>query len=170
MSDDPDHFRSVLGHFPTSVTVVTGMSTEGPVGLTVGSFTSVSLKPQLVGFLPKKTSETWAAVAPSEAFCVNLLGRADAELCWKFARSNVDLSRFDGVQWTKSAAGSPILDRALAWIDCTVEDVVSMGDHYFVVGRVGELEYVGDTAVENQPLLFCTGALGQVAPAESLDG
>ena len=71
MSETPDdntafdakQFRTVLGHFPTGVTIVSGLHDSTPVGFTIGSFTSVSLDPPLVGFLPMKDSETWAAMA-----------------------------------------------------------------------------------------------------------
>ena len=62
---DSAHFRQVLGHFPTGVTIITGMAGDVPAGFTIGSFTSVSLDPPLVGFLPQVNSDTWAAMAPS---------------------------------------------------------------------------------------------------------
>ena len=69
---DSKHFRTVLGHFPTGVTVITGMA-EGdrPHGFTIGSFTSVSLDPPLVGFLPQVDSETWALMARCDHFVAN---------------------------------------------------------------------------------------------------
>src|SRR5690606_12529498 len=60
---DAKQFRTVLGHFPTGVTIVAGIHEGEPVGFTIGSFTSVSLDPPLVGFLPMKDSETWALMA-----------------------------------------------------------------------------------------------------------
>jgi 3-hydroxy-9,10-secoandrosta-1,3,5(10)-triene-9,17-dione monooxygenase reductase component len=63
-SFDSKQFRTVLGHFPTGVTIVTGLDGDAPVGFTIGSFTSVSLDPPLVGFLPQINSDTWAAMAP----------------------------------------------------------------------------------------------------------
>ena len=63
MPIDPMTYRKVLGHFPTGVSVVTATTAEGlPIGLTIGSFTSVSLDPPLVGFLPQVDSERWAAI------------------------------------------------------------------------------------------------------------
>ena len=63
MSIDSVKYRLVLGHFPTGVTVVTAMVDGEPVGFTIGSFTSVSLDPPLVGFLPMTTSERWLKMA-----------------------------------------------------------------------------------------------------------
>ena len=158
---DPLLFRRVLGYFPTGVTVVTACSEDGdPFGFTIGSFTSVSLEPPLVGFLPMIQSERWPAIRATGAFCVNVLGAEQGELCWRFARSSVT-EPFEGVTWLPSrATGSPILDGVIAWIDCSIEDVIVTGDHHFVLGRVLELEH---TAPESDPnaLLFYRGKLGE---------
>lgn len=161
---DAGHFRTVMGHFPTGVTVIAGMGDDGPVGFTIGSFTSVSLDPPMVGFLPQIGSETWELMAPSGSFCVNVLSDQQSDLCWKFAKSGTDATRFDGVAWHPAPSGSPVLDRAVAWIDCSVEEVFDMGDHHFVLGRVGALD--ADADHDGQPpvpLLFFKGTLGGFA-------
>lgn len=161
---DSKQFRNVLGHFPTGVTVITGLNETRPVGFTIGSFTSVSLDPPLVGFLPMVSSDTWAEIAPGGVFCVNVLSRQQADLCWKFAKSGDEAARFDDVAWHPAPSGAPILDRAVAWIDCTVEHVYEMGDHYFVLGRVGALDADPDHDGDGpHPLLFFRGALGGFA-------
>ena len=162
---DAQEFRTVLGHFPTGVTIVSGMDGDQPVGFTIGSFTSVSLDPPLVGFLPMKDSATWAAMeAESGSFCVNVLSRDQADLCWKFAKSDNEAERYADVNWHAAPSGSPIIDRAVAWIDCTVEDVFEMGDHYFVLGRVVALEADADHNGQGPfPLLFFKGTLGGFA-------
>lgn len=161
---DSKHFRMVLGHFPTGVTIVSGMSNDGPTGFTIGSFTSVSLDPPLVGFLPQTDSETWAAMADSGSFCVNVLSNQQTDLCWKFATSGTEATRFEGVRWHRSPTGSPIIDRAVAWIDCTVEQVYEMGDHYFVLGRVVALDADADhDGLPPQPLVFYRGTIGGFA-------
>lgn len=161
---DAKQFRTVLGHFPTGVTIVSGMHDGDPVGFTIGSFTSVSLDPPLVGFLPMKDSDTWAAMEASGSFCVNVLSQEQADLCWKFAKSDDEDSRFDDVVWHGAPTGSPIIDRAVAWIDCSVEEVYEMGDHLFVLGRVVALEADADHDGEGPfPLLFFRGALGGFA-------
>ena len=158
---DSGHFRTVLGHFPTGVTIVTGMSGNDPVGFTIGSFTSVSLDPPLVGFLPQVDSDTWASMADRGAFCVNVLSDRQSDLCWRFAKSGNEQDRFEGVRWHAAPSGSPVIDRAVAWIDCTVEEVHTMGDHYFVLGRIGALQ---SDAIHDgfppQPLVFYRGSLG----------
>lgn len=161
---DAAQFRTVLGHFPTGVTIVAGMHEDQPVGFTIGSFTSVSLDPPMVGFLPMVDSDTWEAMAMSGSFCVNVLSREQSDLCWQFAKSGNEAERFDGVSWHPASTGSPIIDRAVAWIDCTVEAVYEMGDHLFVLGRVVGLEADADHDGEGPyPLLFFKGALGGFA-------
>lgn len=161
MSLDPMKFRQVLGHFPTGVTVITATSADGtPVGFTIGSFTSVSLDPPLVGFLPMVNSERWAAINASGSFCVNVLGAHQADLCWQFAKSSIT-EPFEGVAWHPSAiTGSPVIDGSIAWIDCSIEGVVDAGDHHFVLGRVLELEHT-EPESEPNPLLFFKGQLGK---------
>ncbi len=161
---DSGHFRAVLGHFPTGVTIVSGMHGEEPVGFTIGSFTSVSLDPPLVGFLPMKGSATWEAIERSGSFCVNVLSRDQADLCWKFAKSDNEADRFHGVDWHPAPTGSPVIDRAVAWIDCSIEHVYEMGDHLFVLGRVGALDADPDHDGHGPfPLLFFKGTLGGFA-------
>lgn len=151
---DSAHFRKVLGHFPTGVTVITAKGPDGPVGFTIGSFVSVSLDPPLVGFLPQKSSATWGPMEASGGFCVNVLTAAQAELCWKFAKDND--TKFEGVQWTPAPhTGAPQLAGALAWIDCTIESVSEAGDHVWVMGRVHGMD-----AGEGDPQLFFKGKLG----------
>ena len=152
---DSARYRQVLGYFPTGVTVVTAdPAGQPPVGMTIGSFTSVSLDPPLVGFLPQKNSATWPLIEAAGSFCVNILATEQAELCWRFAKERPD--RFAGIEWRPAGTGSPIIERSLAWIDCTIENVVDAGDHVFVIGRVQSL----DAATDLDPMLFFRGKLG----------
>lgn len=158
---DPGHFRTVMGHFPTGVTVVTGMDSAGsPHGFTIGSFTSVSLDPPMVGFLPQIGSDTWASIATSGSFCVNVLSAQQSDLCWAFAKPETS-AQFETISWHPSPSGSPVLDRAVAWIDCNVNEVYEMGDHHFVLGDVVALDADADhDGKPPEPLLFFKGTLG----------
>ncbi|HEY0487867.1 MAG TPA: flavin reductase family protein [Mycobacteriales bacterium] len=145
-------FRGVLGQFPTGVTVVTASTPDGPVGLAVGSFTSVSLEPPLVGFLPAQTSSSWPLIEEAGAFCVNVLAEGQEDLARAFATPGAD--RFGDRVWTAAPhSGAPILDGVLAWIDCDVAGVNEAGDHHFVLGRVRALGATADGA----PLVFFRG-------------
>jgi len=161
LSLDPLLYRRVLGYFPTGVTVVTACTADrAPVGVTIGSFSSVSLDPPLVGFLPMIHSDRWPEIRAAGVFCVNVLNADQGDLCWQFARTNI-VEPFDGVAWRPSAAtGSPIIDGVIAWIDCSIEDVIVAGDHHFVTGRVLQLEHVSPESDPNA-LLFYRGKLGE---------
>lgn len=159
MSIDPQIYRQVLGHFPTGVTVITGIDLGEPIGFTIGSFTSVSLDPALVGFLPMVDSDRWQRIRRSGAFCVNVLAADQAALCWNFSKSSIT-DPFEGVAWDPApATGSPRIAGSIAWIDCEIDDVVEAGDHHFVMGAVRELGHV-EAAHEPAPLLFYRGKLG----------
>ena len=158
--DDPAHvaaarrFRDVLGRFASGVTVVTGISNDEPVGMTCQSFSSVSLEPPLVLFIPAKTSRAWPLIQRSGKFCVNFLAADQAELSNTMASRGVD--KFADVKWTPSpTTGAPLLDGAVAHIDCSIHVVHEAGDHYVVIGRVLDLVADGDAPAE--PLLFYRG-------------
>jgi 3-hydroxy-9,10-secoandrosta-1,3,5(10)-triene-9,17-dione monooxygenase reductase component len=155
---DSAQFRKVLGHFPTGVTVITGIDTTGaPTGLTIGSFASVSLDPPLVGFFPGFNSTTWPTIAPSGRFCVNILHANQSELCWLFAK-DAD-NRFDGIEWSSSPLGQPILPGVIGWIDCEVEHTYEMGDHWFVLGRVTDLAHADEA---DDAMIFFRGKVAGI--------
>jgi 3-hydroxy-9,10-secoandrosta-1,3,5(10)-triene-9,17-dione monooxygenase reductase component len=149
---DQATYRQVLGHFPTGVTVVAGMDGDEPVGLAVGSFFSLSLDPMLVGFCPDRSSTSWARMADSGTFCVNVLGAHQEDVCRAFAMSGED--KFAGIGWRPAESGSPLIDGVLAWIDCAVDAVRDGGDHHIVIGRVLGMG-VGDE--HEGPLVFYRG-------------
>lgn len=156
---DPKAFRHVLGHYPTGVCVVTAMPADGkPVGLVVGSFTSVSLDPPLVGFLPDRSSTSWPKVQAAGHFCVNVLAANQRATCGAFASKAED--KFAGIPYRLSEHGVPILENAVAWIDCTLHAVHEAGDHFIALGEVKAL----DVEKPQSPLLFYRGGYGQFSP------
>ncbi|MFF8607738.1 flavin reductase family protein [Streptomyces sp. NPDC015346] len=161
---DPAEFRRVLGHFASGVTVVTapapapgpGPGPEGPAGFACQSFASLSLDPPLIAFMVARTSTTWPRIARAGVFCVNILGADQERLCLGFAKSGAD--KFAGVGYVPApVTGSPRLEGAPAWVDCTIAQVHTGGDHLIVVGRV---EALGAEA-EGAPLLFHRGRFGR---------
>lgn len=147
-----------MGHVPTSVVVVTGMNAAGqPFGITIGSFASVSLDPPLVGFFPGASSRSWASIRESGRFCVNVLGGAQEELCWRFAKEGDD--KFAGIDWAPSQGGSPMLPDVIASIDCSIESETVAGDHTFVLGRVEALEHADDVM---DAMIFFRGKVNSV--------
>jgi flavin reductase (DIM6/NTAB) family NADH-FMN oxidoreductase RutF len=157
---DTEKYRRVLGQFPTGVVVVTAMSPRGEaLGMTVGSFTSVSLDPPLVAFLPSKTSRSWAALRESgDRFCVNVLGGDQEDVCRAVATRKED--KFVDIKWRLSPHGNPLIEGAVAFIDCSFERVDDAGDHVIVLGRVLEL----DVQNTSYPLLFFRGGYGSFRP------
>lgn len=151
---DPNHFRETLGHFPTGVVVVTAVVDGEPLGMVVGSFTSVSLDPPLVAYLPSRSSSSYAKLGASPSFCINVLSVEQEALCRQFASRTGD--KYAGVAWHPSALGSPILDEAVAWIECSVDSVVEAGDHDIVIGLVTDL----GVGTGGAPLLFFQGGYG----------
>lgn len=153
-------FRTVLSQFGSGVAVVTTMSGDEPVGLTCQSFSSVSLDPPLVLFVPAKTSRAWPRIQRAGRFCINVLSAEQADLSDRMASRGVD--KFAGVDWTPSRhTGSPVLSGTLAHIDCTVHAVHEAGDHYVVIGRALDLQ-VGTEG--SDPLLFFRGQYRTTAP------
>src|SRR5262249_52915322 len=134
---DSRTFRHVLGHFATGVAVISADGPDGPAAMLVSSFTSVSLEPPLVAFLPDKSSTSWPAIRAAGSFCVNILSAGQQELCAQFARKGGN--KFEGVKWTPAPSGAPVLDGVMAWIDCELTQTFESGDHYIAIGRVLQL-------------------------------
>ena len=163
IASDPATFRHVLGHYPTGVCVVTAMQSHGePVGMAVGSFTSVSLDPPLVGFFPDRRSRTWPTIASVGRFCVNVLAEHQEPLCRIFATSGSD--KFKHTSYRLSEQGMPILGGIVAWIDCELYQTYDAGDHLFVLGKVHALE----VDQPNSPLLFFKGGYGQFSSLQPM--
>lgn len=150
---EADHFRRVLGHLPTGVTVVTAYGPDGPAGITANSVTSVSLAPPLILVCLAHSSRTGRAILDAREFCVNVIGAHDADTCLRFAARTPD--RFDGVQWHARPAG-PALDDAVAWIECRIREQYDAGDHMIAVAEVTAV----DAANAATPLVFFRGAFG----------
>lgn len=145
-------FRDVLGRYCSGVAVVTTVSGGEPVGMTCQSFTSVSLDPPLVAFLPTRQSRAFAAIQRAGHFCVNFLSADQAGISDRMASRGDD--KFAGVGWSTSKSGSALIEGTVGYVDCTVHAVHEAGDHYIVIGRVVDMA-VGD---DTQPLLFYRGA------------
>jgi 3-hydroxy-9,10-secoandrosta-1,3,5(10)-triene-9,17-dione monooxygenase reductase component len=155
-SFDSAKYRQVLGHFPTGVTVITALQDGAPVGLAVGSFSSLSLDPPLVLFCPGNQSSSWPKIRAAGSFCVNILGADQEHVCRVFAGKDPD--KFASIEWGRTKhTGSPVIEGVLAWIDCDIEEVLPGGDHDIVVGRVRDL----DAHDHEGPLVFYRGGYGR---------
>src|SRR5262249_51354309 len=153
---DDRRFRDVFGHFATGVTIVTAMDGEEPVGLAANSFASLSLDPPLVLFCVALSSTTWPRIEGAGRFAVNVLGEGHEELSRKFAERGAD--RFSATAWHTGVSGSPVLDEAIAYIDCELEARYPGGDHEIIVGRVVDL----DVREGARPLIFYRGTYSRM--------
>ena len=155
MTIDGDLYRKVLGRYPTGVTLVTGIDNDEPLAIVIGSFTSVSMDPPLVGFFIGTGSQTWKRIEKSGSFCVNVLTDQQVELSNGFFRKEGD--PWEGTGWEPASSGSPMIPSCLANIDCSIHEVTEAGDHFFVSGLVKEAMHNDN----GSPLVFLGGSYGQ---------
>ena len=157
----PDDFRRVLGHFASGVTVVTTLDADGhPVGLTASAFTSVSLDPPLVLVCVALTSQSYPAFHTHGKFAINVLHAEHEQLARRFASSGSSAEKFAGTGYKKGALGLPVLEDALAELECTIVHVYPAGDHTIFVGRVEAADSRGDAGLE--PLLYYRGRFNRL--------
>ena len=155
LTPDASTYRTVLGHFATGVVIVTAMNDDEPVGMACNSFTSVSLEPPMVLFCAAKSSSTWPRIQAAGKWAANILDDDGEEICRLFAQKGAD--RFARIAYTPGRTGAPILEDALAYVDCETIAEHDAGDHLVVVGKVIELGY----QPEGKPLLFYRGGYGR---------
>lgn len=148
---EPGVMRRALGHFPTGVVVVTADTPEGKVGMTLQSFMSLSLEPALILLSVARTSKSWPAIREAGRFVVNILAEGQGTLARQFAASGTDKFADVAVTDTPDASG-PVLDGAVAWIDCELTDEFDGGDHIIVVAQVRTLS--PDEVACAAPLVF----------------
>lgn len=147
-----DEFRRACGRFATGVSVATVIDPQGtPHGLTVNSFSSVSLDPPLILICLGHVVSVIDAFRAAKHFGINVLSADQRELSDRFARKGYD--RFDGLPWDRGATGVPLLPGALAGIECEVHDRVTSGDHDIFIGRM-----VGVRLTEGNPLIYFASA------------
>ncbi|MCW9035348.1 MAG: flavin reductase family protein [Alphaproteobacteria bacterium] len=145
-------FRDALGRFATGIVVVTGEMPDGsPIGITVNSFSSLSLDPPLILFCLGKTTEKLKAFIEGENFVVNVLAEDQMDISNIFAKSQDD--SFNQVKHDFGEVGCALIDGALAQLECKKHEVHDNGDHYIVVGEVVSIS----TPNDSDPLLFFKG-------------
>lgn len=151
-----DDFRRACGRFPTGVAIASVMDATGaPHGLTVSSFTSVSLEPPLVLICLGHAVTMIEIFRAATHFAINVLSEQQQDLSERFARKGHD--RFTGVPWHRGQAGVPLIEGVLAAIECEVHQRFLSGDHDILVGRVLRAE-----VTEGAPLLHFSGRYGRL--------
>jgi 3-hydroxy-9,10-secoandrosta-1,3,5(10)-triene-9,17-dione monooxygenase reductase component len=145
--------RHVLGHYPTGVAVITAMEGDEPIGMSMNSFTSVSLHPALVLFCPADSSSTWPRLREVGRLAINVLSAGQESVSRLFATRDVD--RFAEFGWTPGSNGAPLLLDALGWLECRVQAEHPAGDHTVVIAEIQRMGVHGDIG---DPLVFFRGA------------
>ncbi|MGB3244859.1 MAG: flavin reductase family protein [Sulfitobacter sp.] len=150
--------RRTFGQFATGVTVVTTLSDQGPLGMTVNSFTSVSLDPPLVLWAPAASSRRHDGFVRAPEFCIHVLCADQLGLAQHFAAQGYDFGAFD---WSAGPNGAPTFEGCLATFHCTTHAVHPAGDHSLILGRVTHAsEHQGDA----EGLIFKRGQFGRFTP------
>jgi (E)-2-((N-methylformamido)methylene)succinate hydrolase len=146
----PADFRAACGLFPSGVTVVTRRSPDGgSYGMTVSSFTSVSLEPPLILVCIDKRAGLVFELGHPEYFAVNILSEEQQDLAVRFS-AYPDKKRFEGLPWQEGHGGVPLIEGVVATLACSMENVIEAGDHFVLLGRVEEIRQH-----EGRALVWC---------------
>lgn len=139
--DVTDEFRSALRHLAGGVSVITTGSGDDRTGLTVTSLASLSAEPPTVMFGLNLSSSSFPAIRRHRSFGVNFLTAAQKEIADRFAGrgGKKGPARYAEAQWSEGRTGAPLLEGALAALDCEVEELIERHSHAIVIGRVREI-------------------------------
>ena len=165
-SFEPGRFRQVIGHFATGVAVITTRHEGSDHGMTASAVSSVSLEPPTLLVCANMQAPTQAAILAAGAFAVNILGEGDNAIAERFARPRAD--KFDGLPHRYGTLGLPLLNQALAGIECEVTDSVIGGTHRVFLGAVRDARVEDGT-----PLTYYRGRFGRLelaADEQALEG
>lgn len=150
-SDGFRAYRNSLSAFTTGVAIVTTRTPEGEkVGLTVNSFTSLSIDPPMVLWCLGKKSKSVPLFQKSRPFTVSVLTAGQQHLAEIFSSQNND--RFKDVALAGDPTGAPIIDGCLSWFECKVDNIFDGGDHHIIVGEVSRFG-----RQDEKPLVFQNG-------------
>jgi len=157
MPVDKDEFRAALSRFISGVTVVTTIGIDDrPAGITVSAFASVSLEPPMVLACIDKRASLHAHLSEGSKFAVNILSEDQQHISRLFASK--DGNRFQNARYRIGNCGAPLLDGALAYIECRVVHAYPGGDHTIIVGEVEST-----TVAEARPLAYFRGGYTNMA-------
>lgn len=149
--DEGRRLRSALGRFATGITVVTTRTPEGKTeGLTVNSFSSLSLDPPMVLWSLRRAAPCLSSFTRSGHFAVNILAEAQGHLSRHFSTPAAD--KFLDVGHEAGLGGCPILPDSLAHFECRTEQQIEAGDHVIFIGRVERFLYR-----DGDPLIYSAG-------------
>ena len=155
---DPDLFRQILRHFAAGVTVITSLGDDGrPAGMTATAFSSVSIEPPQVLVCVNAEARTRRAIEDHAGFAVNILSAEQEQLAMRFASKVTD--KFEGIVWRGGVTGSPLLEGAVAALECRIANAVEAGTHVIYIGEV-----LGGNVAPGEPLVYFDAAYRRLGP------
>lgn len=156
---DADIYKLVMGSFPSGVTVITTLDDDGQiVGLTASAFSALSIDPALVLFCPNYSSDSYPVLIKKKQFAIHLLSATQRNEAYAFAKKGKEKAQ--GINWTLSALGNPLLSDATAIIECELWREYEGGDHAILVGAVKNL-VVPELSID--PMIYCGGKMGALS-------
>lgn len=170
MPIETHEFRNALACWPSGVTIVTTVNNGEWKGMTVSSFSSVSLEPPQILVCIAKTLLTHEMMTGGGVFAVNILNDTQIYLGKVFAGLIPEVeNRFTTGNWGTATTGSPVLTDAVAWLDCKVAHAYDGGDHTIFVGDVIAVGVPEGTTGQPQPLLYHSRRWGGFAELEGME-
>lgn len=163
MPVDRQMFKSVMRRWTSGVAVVTTRAGDRVAGMTVSSFSAVSLEPPLVLFCADKLAHSEPVLAEAGVFAVNVLAADQFELSAQFALAGNEALRFEGLACRSGPTGSPWLPGTLAVLDCRTVATHPAGDHVIYVGQVE----AASVAAAREPLTYYDAAYRRLAPGDA---
>jgi flavin reductase (DIM6/NTAB) family NADH-FMN oxidoreductase RutF len=156
----PERFRAVMGRWATGVSVVTAHHEGTDAGLTVNALLSVALVPPTLLVSLQRDVDTLPVLLGGRAFGVSFLAAEQRELSRRFAQAVPAAEKFRDVPWHRGTTGAPLLDGALAALECRLVTTAPAVDHLLVVGEVVRVEERSD----GSPLVFYHGGYAEREP------
>lgn len=154
-------FRDVAGCFATGVTVITTADERGPRGLTANAISSLSLDPTLFLVCVDLRATSYPVLSTAGHFAINILAADQEEISNFFAGTTPPDNPMGDIQYQMSERGSPLIEGALAWLDCKTHSILDGGDHKIFVGEVSSCDVARPDA---EPLLFFRGKYREISP------
>jgi flavin reductase (DIM6/NTAB) family NADH-FMN oxidoreductase RutF len=151
-------FRDVIGRFASGVTVITTTADDGDHGTTASAVSSLSMEPPMLLICLNRTSDTRTAILQSGLFGVNILAEGQGSIASAFARKGHD--KFSGIGVVRGATGIPLVQNALAHLECEVDETVTGGTHTVFLARIREA-----TGTDAAPLTYFRGRFGRLESA-----
>ncbi len=147
-----EQFREALAHFSTGIVIVTTPGPDGPHGVTVNAFASLSLDPPLVLICIERNRYSHAALEQSAVFAINVLAAGQEHLSRFFSSATrpEGPGAFEGITFRPGRSGAPLIEGCLAYLECRITARYPGGDHTIFIGEVGSAA----VAPGRRPLLY----------------